>query len=102
MKSISQNEMMFSKIDDKIKFCSTRNKITHTDFFTEPEVIKINKYLNSINCKNYFWNGIKKDADRKMLFFYPEKLNLELANSQINKILSIIRITLPNALKRYI
>ena len=38
-------ELIFSKINDKIKFCNSKNKITHTDFFTEPEIIKIEKYL---------------------------------------------------------
>jgi RNA-binding protein YlmH len=34
-----------------------------------------------------------------MLFFYPDKLDITMAKSQINKVLSIIRITLPNNLK---
>jgi hypothetical protein len=58
--------------------------------------------LHSINFTNYFWDDIKENADRKMLFFYPEKLNLEMAHSQIDKVLSLIRITLPNATIRYI
>lgn len=34
-----------------------------------------------------------------MLFFYPEKLNYELAFNNVDNILQIIRITLPNNLK---
>jgi RNA-binding protein YlmH len=99
MKIDSQNELLFAKINDKIRFCVTKNKITHTDFFTEPEIVKINKFLNSINYKNYFWNGVRENADRKMLFFYPEKLSLEMAKSQIDKTLALIRITLPSSLQ---
>ena len=52
-----------------------KNKITHTDFLTEPEIIKIEKYLNSIQCKNYFTFGGYEESNRKMIFFYPEKMN---------------------------
>ena len=91
---------MFAKIDDKIKFCTTKNKITHTDFFTEPEIIKIKKYLSSINFKNYFFFGGFDNSDRKMLFFYPDKLTSELAFSNVDTFLNIIRIILPNNLIR--
>lgn len=95
MKEPSQNELLFAKIDDKIRFCNTKNKITHTDFFTEPEIQKLDKYLLSINVKNYFFDGVVNNSDRKMLFFYPQKLSLELAFKNINQILKVIRITLP-------
>ena len=96
MKEQSNNELLFSKIDDKIKFCNTKNKITHTDFFTEPEILKIEKYLKAKNIQNYFFFGGYEEANRKMLFFYPEKLSFEMAFSNVNNILEIIRITLPN------
>lgn len=95
MKEESQNELLFAKLDDKIRFCKTKNKITHTDFFTEPEIIKACNYLNSISCKNYFVFGGYEDATRKMFFFYPEKLTYEMAFSNVNKVLEIVRITLP-------
>lgn len=75
MKEESTSELLFAKIDDKISFCSSKNKITHTDFLTEPEIIKIEKYLNSIQCKNYFTFGGYEESNRKMIFFYPEKMN---------------------------
>lgn len=91
----SKNELTIAKIEDKIKFCKSKNKITHTDFFTEPEIIKIEKYLKLTKNKNYFITGIKEDADRKMFFFYPDKLNEKLAKSNISSILNILRISLP-------
>lgn len=120
MKKQSENEFLYAKLEDKIRFCETRNKITHTDFFTEPEIIKIEKYLHSIKYKNYFIFGGYEDSNRKMIFFYPEKLNFtetnhnltsNINNSNIisatpeinsavlrnitNNVLEIIRITLP-------
>lgn len=97
MKNPSTKELLFAKLDDKIKFCTTKNKITHTDFFTEPEIIKIKKYLNSIGIENYFIFGGYEDAHRKMIFFYPNKITCEMAFSNISNILEIIRITLPNS-----
>ena len=51
MKEESPNELLYAKLDDKIRFCNSKNKITHTDFFTEPEIIKIEKYLKLF----HFW-----------------------------------------------
>lgn len=92
------DDLMFSKIDDKIRFCNSKNKITHTDFFTEPEIIRIQKYLEQQGIHNFFFFGGQPDCDRKMLFFYPDKLNYEMAFKNVNNILKIIRITLPNNL----
>lgn len=89
------SDIFFKKIDDKIKFCNSKNKIIHTDFFTQPEIIKIEKYLKLINIKNYFFFGGYENADRKILIFYPGKLTREIAFSSINKILEVIRIILP-------
>ena len=96
MKEKNDKEMFYSKIEDKIQFCNTKNKITHTDFLTEPEILKTEKYLKSIQLENYFFYGGYEEAHRKILFFYPKKINYEMAFSNINKILKIIRITLPN------
>ena len=95
------NDLLFAKLDDKIQFCKSKNKITHTDFFTEPEIMKIEKYLNSIKFKDYFFEGGTPNSDRKMLFFYPEKLTQELALSNSGSILCVVRITLPASLRRF-
>lgn len=99
MREKSSNELLYAKLDDKIRLCNTRNKITYTDFLTEPEIIKVQKYLNSINFKNYFAFGGYKEASRKMIFFYPEKLTYDMAFSNVSKVLEIIRIILPNSQK---
>ena len=92
------DDLIFSKIDDKIRFCNSKNKITHTDFFTEPEIIRIQKYLKQNKIHNFFFFGGQPDCDRKMLFFYPDKLNYDMAFKNVTNILKIIRITLPNNL----
>lgn len=97
MKEPSQNDLLFAKLKDKIKFCNSKNKITHTDFYTEPELLKIEKFLDLSNIKNYFTFGGYEEASRKMVFFYPDKLTYEMAFSNVSQILKIIRITLSNS-----
>ena len=97
MKEKSENELLYAKLDDRINFCNSKNKITHTDFFTEPEIVKVEKYIKSLKIKNYFVFGGYEDANRKMIFFYPDKLTYELAFSNIKNILEIIRINLPSS-----
>ena len=101
MKEPSENELLYAKLEDKIHFCETRNKITHIDFFTEPEIIKIQKYLKSIKFKNYFIFGGYDAASRKMVFFYPEKLENLVDETEPSKLqiasqfLEILHISLP-------
>ena len=95
MNETSQNDLLLAKLEDKLKFCNTKNKITHTDFLTEPELLRIEKYLHLRKIANYFLFGGYENASRKMVFFYPSKLTYELAFSNVNQILEIIRITLP-------
>ena len=96
---ISDIDLLISKINDKIKFCTTKNKITYTDFLTMPEKVKIEKYLKAIHFHNYFFFGARENADREILIFYPEKLSEDIVMKNINSIIVGIRITLPNSLK---
>lgn len=96
---VSNTDLLISKIDDKIKFCNSKNKITYTDFLTMPEKVKVEKYLKSIHIQNYIFFGARENADREILIFYPEKLTEEMAIKNINNILVCIRISLPNSLK---
>ena len=96
---ISEKDLLLSKIEDKIKFCNSKNKITYTDFVTMPEKVKIQKHLNSLHLKNYFFFGARENADREILIFYPEKLTQEMAEKNITNILVGIQITLPSSLK---
>lgn len=96
---ISNIDLLISKIDDKIKFCNSKNKITFTDFLTIPEKVKVEKYLKSIHFQNYIFFGARENADRQILIFYPDKLTKDMTMKNINNILVCIRITLPNSLK---
>lgn len=92
----SDDELLLAKVADKQKICGSKNRVTYTDFLNQKEQVLISK---TINLKNCFFYGVNDNADRKILVFYPEKFNEELARKMLDKILAVIRIELPNDLK---
>lgn len=92
-------KILVAKIIDKYEFCVTKNKITFTDFLNISEISIIKKILREENITNYTFFGGRKDADRQILIFYPKKFSVEMVEKNYNKILSVIRIELPNNIK---
>lgn len=92
-------KLLIAKVADKYEFSKTRNKITYTDFLNISEISIIKKYLKEQNIKNYEIFGVKKDADRNILIFYPEKLSKDIIEKNYENILKLIRIKLPNNVK---
>lgn len=91
-----ENDLLIAKVIDKQKICNTRNKITYTDFFNEKDQAIIEK---NIKLNHAFFYGGNENADRKILVFYPEKISEEIAKRNLNTILSVLRIDLPNEMK---
>ena len=91
-----EDKILIAKILDKLKFAENRNKIESTDFLDLREQSVIRKMLELRNSTNYkFWGGYD-DAERNIIVFSN---NLEfIRQEEINALLSIIRITLPNNL----
>ena len=94
-----EERLLVAKILDKLEFTKTKNKIQNTDFLNLYEQDLANKLLNKIGYKNYYFFGGKENTERKMLIIYPEKLTEEMARKNHNKMISIIRIELPNDLE---
>ena len=91
--------LLVAKILDKLEFTKTKNKIQNTDFLNLHEQDLANKLLNKIGYKNYYFFGGKETVERKMLVIYPEKLTKEMARKNHSKMISIVRINLPNDLE---
>ncbi len=89
----TNDNILISKILDKEKFCESKNKITFSDFLNQQEKKLI---LKNVKLKNCFFYGGVENADREILFFYPEKINEEIARKSLGSIITAIRITLPN------
>jgi len=95
----NSEEVLLAKVEDKKRLANTKNKITYSDFLNEKEQLIIKK---NMNLKNYFWFGEKENLDRKVLIFYPEKLDEEIVKRNLEDIISVIRIILPADMKRWI
>lgn len=91
--------LLVAKILDKLEFTKTKNKIQYSDFLNLNEQEIGLKLLKKVDCKNYYFFGGKENSERKVLVIYPEKLNEEMSRKNDSKILSVIRIRLPNELE---
>lgn len=94
-----EERLLVAKILDKLEFTKTKNKIQYTDFLNMYEQDIADKLLKKIGYQNYYFFGGKESTERKLLIIYPEKLTEEMARKNHDKIMSIIKIKLPNDLK---
>lgn len=93
-----EERLLVAKILDKLEFTKSKNKIQYTDFFNLNEQETAIKLLKKIKYNNFYFFGGKENLERKILVIYPEKLTEEMSRKNDSKILSIIRIKLPNEL----
>ena len=94
-----EQRLLAAKILDKLEFTKTKNKIQYTDFLNLNEQEMTMKLLKKVDCKNYYFFGGRDNLERKVLVIYPEKLTEEMSRKNDGKIISIIRIKLPNELE---
>ena len=91
-------KLILSKVLDKISFCETRNQIQVTDFLDLAQQQLIIKFLKLQKQENYILFGGYEEAERKVIVFYPEKLETLIREEKIdfNEWIKVIKITLPN------
>ena len=94
-----ENKLLIAKIEDKIRICKTKNKITNSEFLNEYQIEYIKKELIKLKEKNCFFFGGYEDAIRKILVCFPEKIGKEEVLKNINEIICSIKIELPNEIK---
>ena len=94
-----EQRLLAAKILDKLEFTKIKNKIQYTDFLNLNEQEMAMKLLKKVDCENFYFFGGKENLERKILVIYPEKLTEEMSRKNDDKILSIIRIKLPNELE---
>lgn len=98
MEKNDSKNYIIANVKDKINLAKKRNKIQNTCFYTESEKMLIEKELNSLKEKNYFFFGGYEEAEREVLISYPEKFSEEIVKDNLNEILKVIKIILPNEL----
>ena len=93
-----EEKLILSKILDKISFCEKRNQIQVTDFLDLAQQELITKFLKLQKQENYILFGGFEEAERKVIVFYPEKLESLIKENKIdfNEWIKVLRITLPN------
>ena len=96
------DRLLVSKMLDKIEFTTKRNSVEYTDFLDMRQRQMLEKVLKEIKFTNYIGFGGYKTAERTILILYPTKLEDVFNNNNFdyNTILGVIRIILPNELKR--
>ena len=94
-----KDKLLISKVMDKIRFCSSKNKIQSTDFLDLTEQKIVENFLKSQKIINYSFVGGFDNAERKLLLIYPEKLKDLSDRINLDEFLNIIRMTAPNDLQ---
>ncbi len=92
------DRLLLARILDKIEFCKSKNKIESTDFLNLAEQDLANHFLKKIKFEKYYFFGGAEEAERKVLILYPEKLTEDMARKNHSKIMSVIKINVPDEL----
>lgn len=96
MERNDDDKLLIAKIEDRYKFCETRNKIQTTDFLDMRQQTIVEKYIKAKKIANSMFVGGYDEAERKMCAFYPQKLENVKENINWNEYIKVIRISLPN------
>ena len=97
---MEDKDFLMANVLDRLVLSTQRNKIVCTPFYAPPEMVKIEKELKRRKEKRFFLEGGYENAERKSLFFYPEKMTEEMAKKNLDKFLAVIHIQLPRELVR--
>ncbi len=88
-----EERLLVAKLFDKIEACEKRNKIEYTDFLDEHQENILTKVLLLLK-RNFISFGGYKEAERKVLILYPEKLKyiFEEDKFDFNNIINVLRV----------
>lgn len=96
MENNSEEKLIVAKLNDKIRYCKTRNKVINTEFLNMYQESIIKKELERIKEKRYIFTGGYPEAESKILILYPEKLTEDIVLNNIENIIKAIKIKVPN------
>ena len=96
MENKNEDKLIIAKLNDKIRFCKTKNKLVNTEFLNMHQEMIMQEELQRQKEKNYIITGGYEGAESKLFILYPEKLTQEIAQNYINEIIKAIKIVLPN------
>lgn len=94
-----EEKMLLAQIIDKLESIDKKNKIEYTDFLDMTQIKLVQNFINRQKINNYILYGGFEEAERKIFVFYPEKFNEQIVKKNLENIVQIIRIELPDDLK---
>lgn len=99
-----EDKLLVAKLIDKIQFTNNKNQVQCTDFLDEYQQKIVQKVIQQIHFTNVLCYGGYEQAQRKMIFLFPDKLQelFEVSNEKNNIVLNylqVISIILPKQLK---
>lgn len=83
-----EDKLILAKVLDKQVASSTKKQITHTDFLDMAEQKLLESFLQKQKIEHFSWKGGYANAQRKQLYFYPEKSEEEIE-------IGVLRVKLP-------
>lgn len=86
--------MLLAQILDKIEFSAKREKLEYTDFLDMYQIALVKSFLKKIEFNNYILYGGFDNAERNILFIYPEKYNMDMVEKNYEKVIKVIQINL--------
>ncbi len=100
VKQANEQKLLEAKIEDKIEFAISKNKITYTDFLNRTQIANLDRFLKQKSIKSYqFFGGNGENSEKQILLFYPDKFSEEMVHKNLSKIMCGLRIQLPKDLQ---
>ena len=93
-----EEQILISKMLDKMEEAKQKNKLTNTDFLDEYKMTICIEILKKIKFDKYILYGGYEEAERKIIIFYPEKFKFIIEEGKYTNKMCAIRIILPNEL----
>ena len=93
-----EEQILISKMIDKMEEAKQKNKLTNTDFLDGYQIRICTEILNKAKFNNYIFFGGYEEAERKIIVFYPDKFKFIIEDKKYMNKLCAIRISLPNEL----
>ena len=90
-----EDKVIIAQVLDIISLMEKGQKIESTDFLDMYQISLVETFLKKISFENYILYGGFEEAERKVLIVYPEKYTKEMLEKNYGKIISIVKIELP-------
>ena len=91
-----EDKILLAQILDKIEFSLKREKLEYTDFLDMYQIALVKSFFKKIEFNNYVLYGGFDNAERNILFIYPEKYNIDMVEKNYEKVIKVIQINLGN------